>query len=143
MTRDARLVRHGFMLFLLGLLTGVAVYRLENPRMGVTAHLEGVTNGMFLVILGLAWTRLASLSSRTQAVIFWTALIGAYSNWAVPLFSAIVGAGFPPLAGAGFTTEPWQQPIFKASIALAVAPPIVCSALVVWALRSNPSPTAG
>lgn len=140
MSRDTYLVRHGFMLFLLGLLTGVAVYRLANPRMGVTAHLEGVTNGMFLVILGLAWTRLGGLSNRVQAVIFWTALVGAYSNWAFPLFSAVVGAGFPPLAGAGFTTEPWQQPIFKASIALAVIPPVVCTALVVWALRGSRRP---
>lgn len=137
MDKERRLVRHGFVLFLLGLLTGFAVYRLTNPRMGVTAHLEGVTNGMFLILLGLAWTRLGALSGRAQSVVFWTALVGAYANWFFPLFSAVVGAGFPPLAGAGFTTQPWQEPIFRFSILLAGVPPVACSALVIWALRGS------
>jgi hydroxylaminobenzene mutase len=35
----------GLVLFLLGLLTGLAVPILKNPRMGVASHLQGMTNG--------------------------------------------------------------------------------------------------
>jgi hydroxylaminobenzene mutase len=41
------------LLFLLGLLTGFAVQRFTNPRMGLAAHLEGVMNGTFLLALGV------------------------------------------------------------------------------------------
>jgi len=51
------LVRYGVLLFLLGLLTGLIVQKLANPRMGLSSHLEGVMNGTFLVVLGLIWPR--------------------------------------------------------------------------------------
>ena len=54
-----RLLRLGVLLFLLGLLTGFAIPALTNPRMGLTSHLEALMNGMFLVLLGLLWPRLA------------------------------------------------------------------------------------
>ena len=94
MSHDQRLLFHGFLLFLIGLATGLIAYELENPRMGVSAHVEAILNGIFLVGLGLAWSRLA-LGDRLRAVCFWTALVGAYANWAIPLFSAAVGASKP------------------------------------------------
>lgn len=45
----------GLALFLLGLLTGLAIPAMKNPRMGLSSHLEAVLNGMFLVLLGLLW----------------------------------------------------------------------------------------
>jgi hypothetical protein len=68
-----RLLWHGFLLFLLGLLTGFAVPALTNPRMGLSAHLEGVMNGVFLVVLGLVRERLV-LSARAVTALFWLAL---------------------------------------------------------------------
>lgn len=50
-----KLIRYGILLFLLGLLTGFAMPAFENSRMGLSSHLEGVMNGMFLVLLGLIW----------------------------------------------------------------------------------------
>lgn len=58
MQRERRLLRHGFALFLLALLTGLVAYGLANPRMGVAAHVEGVVNAIFLMVLGVAWPRL-------------------------------------------------------------------------------------
>jgi hypothetical protein len=58
-----RLLWHGMLLFLLGLLTGFVEQKFNNPRMGLAAHLEGVMNGIFLVALGAAWTEVR-LSSR-------------------------------------------------------------------------------
>lgn len=43
----------GLALFLIGLLTGLVIPALKNPRMALSSHLEGVLNGMFLVVLGL------------------------------------------------------------------------------------------
>lgn len=131
-----RLLFHGYLLFLLGLGSGLAAYALENPRMGVSSHLEGIMNGLFLVALGLSWTWL-TLSDRLLATCFWMALVGAYANWAIPLFSAIVGASQPLLVGEGFEAAPWQEGLLTASPIVGVLPPIVCGILVVWGLRST------
>src|SRR4051795_4821274 len=52
------LLRHGVVLFLLGLVTGRLVHSLALPRMGLASHLQGVMNGTFLVALGLVWPHL-------------------------------------------------------------------------------------
>ena len=48
-----KLIFLGLILFLVGLSVGLMVQNMANPRMALSAHLEGVMNGMFLVILGL------------------------------------------------------------------------------------------
>ena len=48
-----KLVRLGLILFLLGLITGLLIPVLENPRMGLSSHLEGTLNGMLLILFGL------------------------------------------------------------------------------------------
>jgi hydroxylaminobenzene mutase len=101
MDHERRLLRHGFALFLLALLTGLVAYGLANPRMGVAAHVEGILNAIFLMVLGLCWPRLG-LKDRLATWIYWTGVVGAYANWLIPLFSAMVGASQPKLAGAGF-----------------------------------------
>jgi len=45
---NRRLMWHGVLLFLLGLLTGLVEQRFTNVRMGLAAHLEGLMNGTFL-----------------------------------------------------------------------------------------------
>ena len=54
---NRRLMWHGMFLFLLGLITGLVEQRFTNIRMGLSAHLEGVMNGIFLVALGAIWNR--------------------------------------------------------------------------------------
>lgn len=104
-----RLLWHGFLLFLLGLFSGFLVPALRNPRMGVSAHLEGVMNGVFLVVLGLAWNRF-TLTARAQIALFWLALYGTYVNWASTLLAALFGTSRrTPIAGAGFTGQGWQE----------------------------------
>jgi hydroxylaminobenzene mutase len=127
MDHDRRLIRQGFLLFLLALAGGLFAYGARNPRMAVAAHVEGLMNGMFLVLLG----------SRTKVVAFWAALIGAYANWLVPLFSAAVGASQPQLAGAGFKAAPWQEALLAASPVAGVLAPLVCCSLLVWGMRGR------
>ena len=54
-TANRRLMWHGMFLFLLGLITGFLEQHFTNVRMGLAAHLEGVMNGIFLLVLGATW----------------------------------------------------------------------------------------
>jgi hydroxylaminobenzene mutase len=98
---QAVLFRLGLVLFLLGLLTGFAVPALKNPRMALSSHLEGVFNGMFLVLLGLLWPHihLPNAWGVTAVVLI---VYSAYANWLATLLAAAWGAGrkFAPIAAA-------------------------------------------
>jgi len=82
----------GVLLFLFGLLVGLVVPALANPRMAVSSHIEGVMNGMLLVILGLIWTRL-KLSARWLKITFWLTIYGTFMNFLGILVAAIFNAG--------------------------------------------------
>ena len=60
-TQSVDLMWHGMLLFMLGLITGLLEQRFTNVRMGLSAHLEGVINGIFLLALGAAWNEYGCL----------------------------------------------------------------------------------
>lgn len=134
-----RLLQAGFALFLLGLLVGFAVPALANPRMGLASHLEGVMNGLFLVVLGLVWPRLV-LSSRLLRATFWLAIFGTFANWATTLLAAAWGAGRTmPIAAEGRFGTPGQEAVIQGLlVSLAVAMVLVC-VLVLVGLRGSGS----
>ena len=136
-----RLMRLGILLFFLGLLTGLIVPVLSNPRMGLSSHLEGLMNGMFLVILGLLWNRLrfSRLSSR---VTFWLALYGTYVNWATTLIAALIGAGasMMPMAAVGQKGTPLQELIINVGLVSLTLAIIACCGSILWALRGEDDP---
>ena len=76
--RKHRLVRHGMVLFLIGLLIGFAEGQVSNPRMALAAHLEGLMNGTFLIALGAVWS-VIHLPSGLVTVAYWALLYGAYA----------------------------------------------------------------
>ncbi|HTS88702.1 MAG TPA: hypothetical protein VMG41_09445 [Gemmatimonadales bacterium] len=99
----------GFSLVLLGLLTGLAVPEMANPRLGLSAHLAGVAGGMFLVLLGVVAGGM-TLSTRLRRVMHGCWVYATYANWAAALLGALTGASrLTPLAGAGTTGEPWAE----------------------------------
>jgi hydroxylaminobenzene mutase len=81
---DRRLMWHGMFLFLLGLITGLVEQRFTNIRMGLSAHLEGVMNGIFLVALGAIWNRVR-LPRHVMMAAYGMALYGTYANWLTTL----------------------------------------------------------
>lgn len=87
-----RLIFLGVLLFLLGLIIGLLAPAFANPRMGVSSHIEGVLNGIFLILLGLIWHRL-DLSEKWMKITFWLAVYGTFANWFGLLFAAIFNAG--------------------------------------------------
>lgn len=94
-----RLLFFGILLFVFGLIVGLFVPMMANPRMGLSAHLEGIMNGMFLVILGMIWNKLA-LNNRWLRIAYWLTLFASFANFIAVLIAAITGAGkMMPLAG--------------------------------------------
>jgi hydroxylaminobenzene mutase len=93
------LFRLGLILLLMGLLTGLAVPVLKNSRMGLSSHLQGVLNGMFLALLGLLWPHihLPHAWAVTAVVLI---VYSAFANWLATLLAAVWGAGrrFAPIA---------------------------------------------
>ena len=86
------LIFYGVLLFFLGLIVGLFIPLMANPRMGLSSHLEGVMNGMFLVILGLIWSKV-DLSEKWLKITFWLAIYGTFANWFGILFAAVFNAG--------------------------------------------------
>ncbi len=126
---------HGIFLFLLGLLTGLGISALTNPRMGLAAHLEGVMNGILLVILGLIWKEI-SLPARAAAALFWLALFGTYANWGTTLLGAVFGTSkLTPIAGAGYAGAAWQEIIVAFGLVSVCIAMVLASAFVLWGLR--------
>ncbi|HVP69016.1 MAG TPA: hypothetical protein VMT17_17335 [Anaeromyxobacteraceae bacterium] len=140
MTRMShRLLRHGLLLFFLGLVTGFAVPAMVNPRAGLAGHVEGLMNGMFLVVVGLAWPALR-LSERTGGVVSWLLLFGAYANWVATTASGILGTSKgTPIAGAGFSAGTLaENTVFGVLVLVGLSMTTACGTLVLRAWRPKP-----
>jgi len=106
---DLSLIRAGFLLFTLALLTGVAVPAFLNPRMAVAGHLTAILNALLLIVLGLCWSLLTfgPLQARLTRLAF---LFGAFASWAASCLAAAWGTSrVTPLAGAGHSAAPWKE----------------------------------
>jgi hydroxylaminobenzene mutase len=134
---DRVLVRSGFLLFTLALLTGFAIPAFHNQRMAVAAHLGGILNALVLMALGLAWGLFAigPLQARLTRGAF---LFGAYASWVTSSLAAAWGTSrMTPLSGAGHSAAPWQESVVQAlQVSLAVAI-LAGSVSVVYALRKR------
>jgi hypothetical protein len=100
-----KLLWSGMILFLLGLVAGVASPAFRNPRLGLSAHLEGVMNGMFLILIGLLWDRVRLTPARAR-IVFVLLLWAGYVNWLACVLGGAFGASrMTPIAGGGFSAE--------------------------------------
>lgn len=134
---DRVLMRAGVLLFFIGLLTGLAVPLMQLPRMALSSHLEGVMNGMLLIILGLLWPRL-TLPTWAGTATFWLALYGTFANWLATLLSAAWGAAaMMPIAGQGATGSPLAEGIVAALLGSLTLAMIVACLLVLWGLHKR------
>ncbi len=130
-----RLLFLGILLFLFGLLIGLFVPMMTNQRMGLSAHLEGIMNGMFLVILGLIWNKLV-LNDKWLTSAFWLILYGSFANFVAVSVAAFTGAGkMMPLAGGKEGTSVVEGLISFLLISLALAMIFVCLIVLAGLLR--------
>lgn len=131
-----RLLKYGILLLLLGLITGFLIPIFQNPRMGLSSHLEGTLNGMLLILFGLIFPKL-KLSDKFLTWVFILALFGTFTNWFTTLLAAFWDAGseMMPIAGGGMTGLLWQEIIIKFGlISLSLSMIAVCLFLL-WGLR--------
>ena len=135
-----KLIRYGVLLFLLGLITGFAIPAMQNPRMGLSSHLEGVQNGMLLILFGIIWTRL-HLSNRTLTWGYFLALFGTYTNWGTTFLAGIWGAGseMMPIAGGDFYGVAWQEMVIKFGLLSLSIAMVIVSGILLWGLRGSAS----
>lgn len=132
------LIRLGVVLILLGLVTGLAVQDLANPRMALASHIEGVLSGMLLVVMGLIWTRL-NLGVGMMRAAFWLLVYGAFVNWFNPLLGSAWAAGssMMPMAAMGHRGTPAQEMIIG-FLAVTLALALLCgTVLVLLGLRGT------
>ena len=132
-----RLIFYGILLLLLGLIVGLFVPLMANPRMGLSSHIEGVLNGMLLVILGLIWHKVA-LSNRWLKISFWLAIYGTFANWLGMLYAAIANAGKDlTIAAEGNKGTPLQEAIVTfLLITLSLAMIIICITVLIGLIRN-------
>jgi hydroxylaminobenzene mutase len=129
--QSERLIFLGMFLFFLGLMVGLFIPLMANPRMGLTTHLEGVINGIFLLVLGLIWNKTA-LSDKWLKIAYWLTIYGAFANFAAVLIAAVTGAGkMMPIAGGVQGEAATESIISFLLVSLALAMLAACLIILV------------
>jgi (hydroxyamino)benzene mutase len=140
----SRLIRLGVFLFLLALLTGLFVPNFRIPRLGLSAHLLGISQGLFLMVAGLLWSKL-QLSPTASRFGFWLASYGCFAAWTANLLGAIWGAGSSmlPMAAGGARGSAVQEGLIAVGLRTAAVSLIAALLLMLWGLRHSRSARAG
>jgi (hydroxyamino)benzene mutase len=124
--QSEKLIFFGVLLFFLGLVAGLFIPMMANPRMGLSSHLEGVLNGIFLMILGLIWNKL-EISMRWLRITFWLSLYGTFANLLSVLTAAISNSGkMMPLAAGKEGTPLPESIVTFLLVSLSIAMLTVC-----------------
>lgn len=127
----------GALLFLLGLLEGVAIPYFTNNRMGLSAHLAAVQSAMALMVFGAIWSHV-QLSDKLSNLAGWSGIFSMYVVWIGLTLAAILGTSkATPIAGAGFQGSPTAELVTEAIIVTGAVPGVISALLVVWGLWQN------
>ena len=138
-TANRQMMWHGVLLFLIGLVTGMQERRFTNMRMALSAHLEGVMNGTFLIALGAIWGNV-ELPPRVAAAARWAALYGTYGNWLFTTFGAAFGtAAHNPILSEGHHGKPWQERVAGAGFRSMAYSILVAVVLILFGLGRRKS----
>jgi hydroxylaminobenzene mutase len=128
---------HGMLLVVLGLLMGLVVQAVANPRIGLSAHTGTLMNGILVVAMGAFWPRLR-LSSRTATTVYWLLVDGSYASAAGLFLAAVFGtSATTPLHGAGHAGTPWQEALVGALLVVGGIAVLGGCVLALWGLRRS------
>jgi hydroxylaminobenzene mutase len=132
-----RLVQIGVLLFLVALLAGLVVPMFAVPRLGLSVHLLGIMQGLFLVALGLLWPRLVLTSTQLQAGCS-LAIYGCVAAFLANVLAAAWG-GSPmlPMASGGARSAPWRELTIAVALRSSAVALIAAAALTLWGLRER------
>lgn len=135
--RSRRLYWHGMALLLLGLLMGMVVQAVANPRIGLSAHTGTLMNGILLIAMGALWPRLA-LSARAESAAFSLNIAGSWLNCVALFFAGVFGTSrSTPLHGVGHVGTPLQEIFVGTGLVAGAVALLVGCALVLWGLRGR------
>jgi len=138
MTLQKRFLVLGCLLFLFGLISGLLTIIMENPRMGLSAHMQGITNGVFLISIGAAWQHF-TLSPKLSVLTFYLLAYGAVANWLATTLAALWGTGqMTPIHAPNPSASQWQEQIVSLGLITLTAAMIVGSVLLVVGLLRKP-----
>lgn len=135
-----KLIFLGVLLFFFGLIVGLMAPLFANPRLGVSSHIEGVLNGIFLIVIGLIWHKV-NLTDKWLKITFWLALYGTFANWFGILIAAVFNAG----KMLGIVANGKEGPVIAEGIVafllitLSIAMLIICITILIG-LRRNSKP---
>lgn len=128
------LMRFGFVLILLALLTGLVVPALVNSRLGLAAHTVGMLGGVLLVVLGAADAAF-DLTPRVRRAMHGCWLYATYANWLASLLGGITGASRrTPIAGQGTTAGALAEGLVEVLLATLSLAAIVAVLLAIRGL---------
>jgi hydroxylaminobenzene mutase len=133
-----RLVLAGMFLFLLSLLIGLVIPLFAVPRLGLSAHLLGILQGIFLIIIGMLWPKLM-LSRAISQFVFWLFIYGCFSAWSANVLAGIWGAGntmLPIAAGSAHGTS-IQEIIIMIVLRSAAISLITAVIFIIWGLQTS------
>lgn len=139
-----RLLQLGALLFLAALLVGLIVPKFAVPRLGLSAHLLGLLQGIFLMVLGLLWPRLLVTAATGRVGVF-LIVYGSFAAWTANLLAAVWGAGnamLPIAAGTAHGTS-IEEGVIAIALRSAAVSLIGAAILVLWGLRAFPGREPG
>lgn len=129
------LLFHGTLLFLIGLINGAVIPLFLNKRMGLSAHLAGVQNGLALIAFGVVWPH---ATVPFAGVAYWSALVSMYGIWFGLLLAAIWGTSrSTPIAGKGFSAASWKENLVTLIIQSTSLAAILATSLLLVGLYKN------
>jgi hydroxylaminobenzene mutase len=133
-----RLLQAGILLFLLALCIGLAVPAFTVPRLALSAHLLGITQGIFVMVIGLLWPRLR-LTHSVSRLSFGLVVYGCFAAWMANILAAIWGAGnsILPIAAGPARGTALQEAIINVVLRTAAVSLIAAVAFITWGLRTS------
>jgi hydroxylaminobenzene mutase len=126
----------GLLLFVAGLLNGVAIPMTRSPRLSLSAHLTAVQCGTFLVAISWAWEHFG-LAEPVSSLVASTLSVSFFALWIAFCLAGIWGAGRGlHIAGQGSEASAPRQQIVRLLLAVGIIGSLSASAalLGLWTL---------
>ena len=132
-----KIIRHGFILILLALVTGLFIPVMAVPRLGLSSHTIGILSGVLLIAIGAIWQQF-SLSTSQFRWLYYSWLYSSYVNWLGCITGAILGAGkITPISAAGVVGSEFSEGLVTAMLMSVGLVSFIAVGLSLWGLREK------